>query len=271
MLVPRVCLLRRAHAFAHRLGRAAKMGTIWFRMRSELKWREVEVTSTFITVGELRGLICDKLALDQRTDTVTVVSETDTDPFPDAKQLPRGSRVRVIRTTFEHLERLKTQLEEAEKKDTDTAAAAEDKGEAAPAPEPAKADESEDEFGPSVFDVDAQRRYEAKQAAAEAARLPAHPAGLPVSTVATDEPSDQPGPSAVAGAQAPRTSVCRGAGVAHLGGSRSAVVQNRRRHSCRCAQRRPQSPRTSLSPATTRTRYPWSTSWASATGRPLPQ
>ena len=162
-------------------------------MRSELKWREVDVTSTFITVGELRGLICDKLALDQRTDTVTVVSETDTDPFPDAKQLPRGSRVRVIRTTFEHLERLKTEREDATKQGAEGTAA---DHAAEGAPEPGKAgEESEDEFGPSVFDVDAQRRYEAKQAAA--AREHAQP---PTATTATEPPPDEPGPSVPVGA-----------------------------------------------------------------------
>jgi hypothetical protein len=139
------------------------MGTIWFRMRAELKWRDVEVLSTFITVGELRGLICEKLGLDQRLDTVTIVSETDTEPFPDTKQLPRGSRVRVIRTTFDHLERLKAQKEQAAKERSDADAAAKEAEVEATATHD---HESEDEFGPSVFDVEAQRRYEARQAAA---------------------------------------------------------------------------------------------------------
>jgi DWNN domain len=139
------------------------MGSIWFRMKSELKWREVEVLSTFITVGELRSLICDKLGLDQKADTVSLISETDTEPFLDSKQLPRGSRVRAIRSTHEHLEQVRSERAEAAKK------AKEETEAAAGAAEQAVAGDSEDEFGPSVFDVEAQRRYQHRQAAAAAA------------------------------------------------------------------------------------------------------
>jgi hypothetical protein len=144
------------------------MGTIWFRMRSELKWRDVEVLSTFITVAELRDLICEKLGLNHRSDTISIVSETDTDPFPDTKQLPRGSRVRVIRTTFDHLSRLKEQ-EQAEKERCASVAAA---AEAETQDGGALEHESEDEFGPSVFDMEAQRRYAAQQAADAKQRSP---------------------------------------------------------------------------------------------------
>jgi DWNN domain len=133
-------------------------------MKSELKWREVDVLSTFITVGELRALICDKLNLDQKTDTVTLISETDQEPFSDSKQLPRGSRLRAIRTTHDQLERAQAEKEEAAKK---AAEAAEQDAEQADDTHGAGC-ESEDEFGPSVFDVEAQRRYQQRQAAAAA-------------------------------------------------------------------------------------------------------
>jgi hypothetical protein len=142
------------------------MGSIWFRMRSELKWREVEVSSTFVTVGELRSLICDKLELDQKTDTVTLISETDTEPFPDSKQLPRGSRIRAIRTTLDHLDRIQSEKAAAARKDVEAEEHADGASQEGSAPEQ---HESEDEFGPSVFDVEAQRRYQVKQAAVSAA------------------------------------------------------------------------------------------------------
>lgn len=171
------------------------MGTIWFRMRSELKWREVEVASTFITVGELRGLICTKLELDQTVDTVNLISETDADPFPDSKQLPRGSRVRAIRTTLENVERLQTEQAEAKKLQEEQKKEVREVG-AEQSNEDGVPHESEDEFGPSVFDVEAQKRYEQREAdkkAAAAAEAARQAQQAEEASDSDDEPAADPG------------------------------------------------------------------------------
>ena len=137
---------------------------VYFKLESEFKWRDVEIHSTFITVGELRALICESIGLDNKTQTVQLRADTvEREPYTDAKQVPRGSRVRAKRLPVEQLEQVLAQA----------AGGAGDKKDAADEADPATEQQAtasiDEEFGPDVFDKQAQRRYQAKQAAEAAA------------------------------------------------------------------------------------------------------
>jgi hypothetical protein len=139
------------------------MNVIWYKFRSATTWRELQIPSTFITIGEMRQLICKELHL-QEQETV-LLSENGDDsytPLADEKQFPRGSRFWARRTTFAYL--LREKEEQARRAKEVTAVDA----------TPVAQEESEDDFGPDLFDRDAQLRYEERErleAVAEQYRL----------------------------------------------------------------------------------------------------
>lgn len=134
---------------------------MWYKLRNELKYRELPVPSTFMTIGELRGLIIEHLGL---PDGETVVLFPDEDlayetPYPDVKQFPRGSRFRATRTTVEQL------AKDGEQRAGQPEAGAKAGERAKKAEEAAKSDgESEEsEFGPDPWDRDAGDRWKEKE------------------------------------------------------------------------------------------------------------
>lgn len=134
---------------------------MWYKLRNELKYRELPVPSTFMTVGELRGLIIEHLGL---PDGETVVLFPDEDlayetPYPDVKQFPRGSRFRATRTTVEQL--AKEGKQSAGQPDAGPTAVQDTKK-----PEDAgnsDAESEESEFGPDPWDRDAADRWKEKE------------------------------------------------------------------------------------------------------------
>lgn len=131
------------------------MNSVWYKFRSATTWRELQIPSTFLTIGEMRQLICKELHL-QEQETVLLSENGDDNyrPLADEKQFPRGSRFWARRTTLDHIRREKEVLEHAQR--ANDAQEAEKGGDNAN-------DDSDDDFGPDLFDRDAQLKYEERE------------------------------------------------------------------------------------------------------------
>jgi DWNN domain len=128
------------------------MNSVWYKFRSATTWRELQIPSTFITIGEMRQLICKELHLqEQETVLMSENGDENYNPLADEKQYPRGSRFWARRTTFEHLLREKEeQARRANEAKTEDAT-------------PVAQEDSDDDFGPDLFDRDAQLKYEERE------------------------------------------------------------------------------------------------------------
>lgn len=116
--------------------------------------------STFMTVGELRGLIHEQLAL---PDGETVLLYPDEDlsyetRYPDVKQFPRGSRFRATRTTVEQLAK-----EDEQRAGQAEGSKKEDESQKPDAGEDSNADSEESEFGPDPWDREAADKWKEKE------------------------------------------------------------------------------------------------------------
>eukprot|EP00892_Ulva_mutabilis_P000920 jgi/Ulvmu1/10829/UM007_0003.1 len=132
---------------------------MWYKLRNELKWRELQVPSTFMTVGELRGLIIEHLGLPDG-ETVVLYPEEDLayeSAYPDVKQFPRGSRFRATRTTVEQL------AKEEEQRAGQPQVEANEPGEGKKDDRGDNSESEESEFGPDPWDRDAADRWKEKE------------------------------------------------------------------------------------------------------------
>ena len=130
------------------------MNQVWYKFRSKITWNELPIPSTFITIGEMRQAICKELRL-QEQETVLLSENGDQDykPLADEKQFPRSSRFWARRTTFEHIRR----------ENEEQARRADENRTGAEASKSAAQEDSDDEFGPDLFDRDAQLKYEERE------------------------------------------------------------------------------------------------------------
>lgn len=131
------------------------MNSVWYKFRSAATWRELQIPSTFITIGEMRQLICKELHL-QEQETVLLSENGDDNyrPLADEKQFPRGSRFWARRTTFDHINR-EQRVQEQTQRANDAQTGVQD---STPAQE-----YSDDDFGPDLFDRAAQLKYEERE------------------------------------------------------------------------------------------------------------
>lgn len=132
------------------------MNSVWYKFRSKITWNELTIPSTFITIGEMRQLICKELHL-QEQETVLLSENGDESykPLADEKQFPRASRFWARRTTFDHIRR-ENQVQEQARREHEAHTGAQDA-------KPIAQEDSDDEFGPDLFDRDAQLKYEERE------------------------------------------------------------------------------------------------------------
>lgn len=128
------------------------MNTISFRLKSEMKFQTVEIDSTFISAGELRQLICEKLKLDTTKEMVQLWDNSGANagavPYPDEKQVTRGAKLKVARTPLNKREPIGNAVDLAS---APSAATEADTQPPAEEPEP-------DEFGGDLFKETEQLR-----------------------------------------------------------------------------------------------------------------
>jgi len=120
------------------------MNTISFRLKSEMKFQTVELDSTFVSIGELRRLICEQLALDQAKETVELWDHGANRArySDDNKMISKGQKVMVAR------------IPALQRRAIGNAAGEPAATPDAPAPEPA----ATDEFGGDVFNEQEQMK-----------------------------------------------------------------------------------------------------------------